>query len=75
MVDGLQATADQTQTVFDQIDAIFGPAQALGIRWGVAALFIVLFTGAITIFGARASYDDDAAAVLADVDASEDRSA
>ena len=75
VVDGLQATADQAQTVFDQIDAIFGPAQALGIRWGVAALFIVLFTGAITIFGARASYDDDAAAVLADVDASEDRSA
>jgi len=69
VVDGLQATATNAQSAFNALDAVFGPAQALGIRWGVGALFIVLFLGAITIFRARATYDEDAAAVIAEVEA------
>jgi MFS family permease len=60
-----QLDVDAAQSAFDALDTVFGPAQALGIRWGVAALFVVLICGALTIFKARMSYDDDAAKVLA----------
>jgi MFS family permease len=63
-----QAVIDQLQHVYDKLDAVFGPAQAIGIRWGVGALFIVLIIGAVTIFRARATYDADAARVIAAVD-------
>jgi len=61
-----QSAIDAAQKAFDQLDAVFGPAQALGIRWGIAALFVVLIVGALLIFRARGTYDDDAAAVLAE---------
>ena len=63
-----QADVDNAQNLFDQLDAVFGPAQALGIRWGIAALFLVLIVGAITIFKARFTYDDDAAKVIAELE-------
>jgi len=71
VVDGLQATATTAQSAFNALDAVFGAAQALGIRWGSGALFIVLFLGAITIFRARATYDDDSLAVIAGVEAAQ----
>lgn len=63
-----QLNVDNAQSLFDALDNVFGPAQALGIRWGVAALFVVLVVGALTIFRARSSYDDDAAVVMAEVE-------
>jgi hypothetical protein len=64
-----QATIDALQAAFDNLDGIFGPAQALGIRYGIAALFVVLIVGALTIFRARATYEADAAKVIAEAEA------
>jgi MFS family permease len=58
------AAIEAAQAAFDQLDAVFGQAQALGIRWGVASLFIVLIAGSLTIFRARATYEADAQRVL-----------
>jgi predicted MFS family arabinose efflux permease len=58
------AAVAAAQAAFDQLDAVFGQAQALGIRWGVASLFVVLIAGSLTIFRARATYEADAQRVL-----------
>jgi hypothetical protein len=58
------AAVAAAQAAFDQLDAVFGQAQALGIRWGVASLFVILIAGSITIFRARATYEIDAQRVL-----------